>query len=55
MAKKKDENSKHYIDNKQFLQALIDYKKEVNQAKKNEEERPQVPDYIGDCFITYSS
>jgi DNA-directed RNA polymerase specialized sigma24 family protein len=51
MAKKKDENSKHYIDNKQFLQALIDYKKEVNQAKKNEEERPQVPDYIGDCFI----
>lgn len=51
MAKKKDETSKHYIDNKQFLQALIDYKKEVNQAKKNEEERPQVPDYIGDCFI----
>lgn len=51
MAKKKDENSKHYIDNKQFLQALIDYKKEVNRAKKNEEERPQVPDYIGDCFI----
>jgi len=50
MAKKKEE-SKHYIDNKQFLQALIDYKKEVNQAKKNEEERPQVPDYIGDCFI----
>lgn len=51
MAKKKDENSKHYIDNKQFLQALIDYKKEVNRAEKNEEERPQVPDYIGDCFI----
>jgi len=51
MAKKKDENSKHYIDNKQFLQALIDYKKVVNRAKRNEEERPQVPDYIGDCFI----
>lgn len=50
MAKKKEE-SKHYIDNKQFLQALIDYKKEVNQAKKNNEERPQVTDYIGDCFI----
>lgn len=51
MAKKKDENSKHYIDNKQFLQALIDYKKEVNAAKKANDERPQVPDYIGDCFI----
>jgi len=50
MAKKKEE-SKHYIDNKQFLAALIEYKKEVNRAKKNNEERPQVPDYIGDCFI----
>jgi len=51
MVKKKDENSKHYIDNKQFLAALIEFKKEVNRAKRNEEERPQVPDYIGDCFI----
>jgi hypothetical protein len=51
MAKKKDETSKHYIDNKKFLQALIDYKKEVNAAKKINSERPQVPDYIGDCFI----
>jgi hypothetical protein len=50
MAKKKD-NSKHYIDNKQFLAALIEYKKEVARAKKNNEERPQVSDYIGDCFI----
>lgn len=48
--KKKEEN-KHYIDNKAFLQALIDYKKEVNRAQKKKEERPQVPDYIGDCFI----
>jgi len=50
MAKKKEE-SKHYIDNKQFLAALVEYKKEVNRAKKNNDERPQVPDYIGDCFI----
>lgn len=50
MMKKKEEN-KHYIDNKAFLQALIDYKKEVMDAKAANEERPQVPDYIGDCFI----
>jgi hypothetical protein len=50
MAKKKEE-SKHYIDNKQFLAALVEYKKEVNRAKRHNEERPQVPDYIGDCFI----
>jgi len=51
MAKKKNENSKHYIDNSKFLQSLIDYKKLVNKAKNNDEERPQCPDYIGDCFI----
>jgi DNA-directed RNA polymerase specialized sigma24 family protein len=50
MAKKKEE-SRHYIDNKQFLAALVEYKKEVNAAKENNQERPQCPDYIGDCFI----
>jgi hypothetical protein len=42
---------KHYIDNKKFLQALIDYKQLVTDVTVNNEERPQVPDYIGDCFI----
>jgi hypothetical protein len=51
MMTKKKEDNKHYIDNKAFLQALIDYKKEVMDAKAANEERPQVPDYIGDCFI----
>jgi hypothetical protein len=48
---KKDDKRQHYIDNKQFLQALIDYKQLVLAAKENSEERPMVPDYIGDCFI----
>lgn len=48
---KKDTNSRHYIDNKQFLYALVEFKQKVNQAKNDNEERPQVPDYIGDCFI----
>jgi DNA-directed RNA polymerase specialized sigma24 family protein len=47
---KKSEN-KHYIDNKQFLAALIEHKKNVNAALENKEEKPQVPEYIGDCFI----
>lgn len=45
------ENNKHYIDNAQFLQALIEHKKLVKAAEKAGEEKPQVPDYIGDCFI----
>jgi DNA-directed RNA polymerase specialized sigma24 family protein len=51
MTKTKKEDKQHYIDNKQFLQSLIEYKKEVNTAKDKNEERPQCPDYIGDCFI----
>lgn len=52
MTKKKEaKDAKHYIDNKEFLRALTEYKQLVNLAKENNEERPQVPDYIGDCFI----
>jgi len=43
--------SKHYIDNKAFFQALINYKVLVEEAKLTAAERPQVTDYIGDCFI----
>lgn len=43
--------SSHYVDNKKFLEALIDYKKQVDSAKKKNQEIPQVPNYIGECFI----
>lgn len=51
MTKMKKSENKHYIDNKQFLAALIEHKKNVNAALENKEEKPQVPEYIGDCFI----
>lgn len=51
MTKTKEKPNNHYIDNKEFLQSLIYYKKLVKKAEKNNEERPQVPEYIGDCFI----
>ena len=41
----------HYIDNKEFLQAMIDYKASVRRAKRLKQEKPQVPEYIGECFI----
>ena len=43
--------SSHYVDNKKFLQALVEYKKEVLAAKEEGKEQPRVPNYIGDCFI----
>ena len=43
--------SSHYVDNKKFLQALIEYKAKVDLAKTEGKEIPQVPNYIGECFI----
>lgn len=41
----------HYIDNKQFLQALLEHKEKVQLAKENNQPKPAVSNYIGDCFI----
>jgi hypothetical protein len=41
----------HYVDNKKFLAALIDYKKSIDASKAEGKGIPQVPKYIGECFI----
>ena len=41
----------HYVNNKEFLEAMKAYKKEVNKAKKEKREKPPVTDYIGSCFL----
>ncbi len=46
--KKKPE---HYVNNKEFLAAMVEYKKSVNKAKRTKENKPKVPDYIGECFL----
>lgn len=43
--------SSHYVDNKKFLAALIEYKQSIDDAKVKGEEQPRVPHYIGECFI----
>lgn len=48
MAKLKTEN---YVNNKEFLEALLKYKKSVNEAKQNDLSRPRIPNYIGECFL----
>ena len=42
---------KHYINNADFLQALIDYKKAQKVAKKDNAPPPPIPNYIGECFM----
>lgn len=43
--------SSHYVDNKKFLQALIEYRTAIDTAKTEGKDPPQVPNYIGECFI----
>ena len=47
----KEKRSEHYVNNKEFLAALEVYIAQVNRAKLNDKEPPQIPRYIGECFL----
>ena len=49
MAKAK--NKAHYVNNKEFSQAVYDYALEVQEARSKEQDIPKVTDYIARCFI----
>ena len=42
---------KHYINNEDFLKALVDYKTACKLAKKEKKPPPAIPNYIGECFM----
>lgn len=41
----------HYVNNAEFLQALIDYKQACDEAEKDGKPAPRIPNYIGECFL----
>jgi len=46
-----EKKPKHYINNADFLAALVEYRKSCDEAKKNDKEDPRIPNYIGECFL----
>ena len=40
-----------YVNNKDFLAAMIEYKARVHEAKDKENTRPIVPTYVGECIM----
>ena len=44
----------HYVNNKEFSQAVVDYCKTIDDAKSNKTILPIVPDYIATCFLRIS-
>jgi hypothetical protein len=49
--KKTKKKSEHYVNNKDFYAALVEYRHKVNHAKDNSLPKPKVSNYIGDCFL----
>jgi len=41
----------HYVNNKQFSQAVVDYVKKADAARAANEEVPIIPNYIAECFL----
>lgn len=41
----------HYINNAEFLAALLEHREKVQTARANATDMPQVSNYLGDCFI----
>ena len=48
---RKTTKKEHYVNNKEFLAAMVEYTKNVNRAKRNKQPKPPVTDYIGSCFL----
>jgi len=48
---RKTTKKEHYVNNKEFLEAMKLYRKSVNKAKKEKRPKPPVTDYIGSCFL----
>ena len=46
---------KNYVNNPEFLQAIIDYKKLCVEAEDSGDPKPQIPDYIGECIYQIST
>ena len=51
MVRKSTKKPEHYVDNKLFLVAMVDFKKSINKAKREKKPKPRVTNYIGECFL----
>ena len=49
MAKRK--RSEHYVNNKEFLYAIVQYKADVKEALEAGKPKPRITNYLGSCFL----
>ena len=53
-AKRVRRAKEHYVNNKEFSQAVVDYVKSVNEDRAAGKEEAVITDYIGRCFLKIS-
>ena len=41
----------HYVNNKEFSHAVVDYVNSVNEARAKDKTEPKITNYIGSCFL----
>lgn len=47
----KPKDKPHYVNNKEFSLAVVEYCTQVKEAKEKGKKQPIVPDYIAECFL----
>ena len=48
---RRTKKSEHYVNNKEFLEALIVYRTKCAEAEEKGEPRPRITNYLGSCFL----
>ena len=48
---KKPKAKEHYVNNKEFLEAMKIYRQSVLSARESKKQDPPISDYIGECFL----
>ena len=48
---RRTKKSEHYVNNKEFLEALVVYRKQCAEAEERGEPRPRITNYLGSCFL----
>ena len=49
MAKRR--RSEHYVNNKEFLAAIVAYRKSIVEAEELGNPKPRITNYLGSCFL----
>ena len=48
---RRTKKSEHYVNNKEFLEALIVYRSKCADAEEAGKPRPRITNYLGSCFL----